>query len=218
MNIVNLILLYKINIFYFYLIMSQVCLSMDIIIFIIIFIILMLMMGYLILYNYIFNNLYSYKTQQPIIISTNNNDIEKDNFIQKRIELNNRDNKVLTDSFSPPERRLPEYQYPQAIKNSINVPTRGIPENYQLMGIASRNNTETIFNLFGRQTYPGSSIYEYYVQSTSIGSNYKIPITINGNKEISDGDKIKIKGTDESKGEFIINLYNYDAPRYNMFV
>lgn len=174
------------------------------------------MMGYIILYNYIFNNLYYYKSKE-----TNNNIIipnDTNDFIQKRIELNNRDTKVLKDSFSPPERRVPEYQYPQIIKNNINIPTRGIPENYQLMGIASRDTTETNFNLFGRQTYPGSSIYEYYVESTSIGSNYKIPIQVNGNKEISDGDKIKIKGTDQTKGDFTVNLYKFDNPRYNMYI
>ncbi len=151
-----------------------------------------------------------------IPIQTENN-IDNE-FLKNRILLNKRDANVLYDAFSPPERRVPEYMYPSVIKNNINIPTRGLPENYQLLGLASRNNTETVFNLFGRQTFPGSNQYEYYVESTTNNNNYKIPIHIHGNKEIEDGQEIKIKTTDEHKGPFKVNLYKLDNPRYNPYI
>lgn len=138
--------------------------------------------------------------------------------INDRLFLKKRDESVLYDDFFPPERRVPSHQYPNAIKNNINIPTRGLPDKYQLLGVASRNNTETVFNLFGRQKFPGSNQYEYYVQSTNNNSMYKIPISIKGDKEIEDNMMIHIDTMDHSKGAFTIKLYNYDAPRYNPYV
>lgn len=139
-------------------------------------------------------------------------------FIEKRLILENRDKKVLNDNFAPPERRAPEYQYPNNIKNYINIPSRGYPDNYQLMGIVIRDNTETAYNLYGRQFYPGSNEYEYYVQKTDYHNNVKIPIKIKGNIELVDNQIIDIIGTNHEKGIFRVKLYNYDLPRYNPFI
>ena len=139
-------------------------------------------------------------------------------FVQNRLILENRDRKVLNDVLSPPERRVPEYQYPNNIKNYINIPSRGYPDNYQLVGLVIRDNTETAYNLFGRQKYPGSNEYEYFVQRTGYEDNVKIPIKINGNKEIEDNQIIDIIGTNYGRGVFKAKLYNYDLPRYNPFI
>jgi hypothetical protein len=139
--------------------------------------------------------------------------------IEKRIYLNNRDADVLYNDFVPPERRVPEYQYPyRHVKSHINIPTRGYPENYQLMGILLRDNTETAYKLFGRQKFPGSSQYEYYVQATMHNNDVKLPIAINGDKEIMDGQNLKLPGMDQSKGDFKVQLYNFDAPRYIPYI
>jgi hypothetical protein len=143
---------------------------------------------------------------------------EKINELNDRILLKKRDEMILYDNFKAPERRVPAHQYPNAIKNVINIPTRGLPDNYQLIGVASRNNTETVFNLFGRQKFPGSNQYEYYVQSTNMGNQYKIPIAIKGDKEIEDNMHIHIDTTDHTKGPFTVKLYSYDAPRYNPYI
>ena len=164
------------------------------------------------LYNKVQNN------NSDDMININNKEILEEEFIKNRILLNKRDADVLYNNFSPPERRVPEYMYPTVIKNSINIPTRGLPENYQLLGIASRDSTETVFNLFGRQLFPGSNQYEYYVESTNNNNNYKIPISIQGQKEIEDGQEIIIKSTDQHKGPFKVNLYKLDNPRYNPYV
>ena len=165
-----------------------------------------------------------------------------DNFCQRNLSTDNsniyhthnipiRDLDVLYNDFAPPERRYP-YTYPNTypirysnryIDNSkkqysdnysINIPSRGYPDNYQLVGVLLRNNTETVYNLFGRQKYPGASIYEYYVENANNQNNIKIPISIRGDKEVNDGDTITIPGTNKELGDFIVKLYNYDSPRY----
>ncbi len=142
-------------------------------------------------------------------IELNNEDIERRNFLEYR------DNKVIYDVTMPPERRQPEHAYPyRYVKNQINIPTRGLPDNYHMVGVVLRNNTESAFNLFGRQTYPGSNQWEYYVQGSMHNNDVKLPLAIKGDKEIEDGQHIMIPGMNPSKGEFKVKLYKYDAPRY----
>ncbi len=164
------------------------------------------------IYNKLINNNLQTTLNNNIQPDLNNN-IEST--LNKQTILNIRDKKVLDDSFHPPERRLPEHQYPNKyIKTLINIPTRGYPDNYQLLGIVSRNNTETIYNLFGRQTFPNSNQYEYYIQATLHNNTVKIPISIYGDKEIVDNQSITIPGMNPSNDKFIVKLYNYDVPRY----
>ena len=133
--------------------------------------------------------------------------------------LINRDRKVLEDDFVAPERRLPRHAYPnRALKQLINIPTRGYPDNYQNVGILVRKEDEKILKLFGRQTYPGSNQYEYYVIDSSSNSENKVPLCIPGNKEIYDQDVIPISWLDQSKGLFEAKIYDYNAPKYNPYV
>jgi hypothetical protein len=139
-----------------------------------------------------------------------------DSELQKRLLLSNRDRDILLNDFAPPERRVPSYAYPDRyIKSLLNIPTRGDPDNYQLLGIVLRNNTETAYNLFGRQTYPGSNQYEYYVQASMNDNLVKIPISIKGDKEIEDDQIIDIPGTNQIMGSFRVKLYKLNVPRYN---
>jgi hypothetical protein len=138
-------------------------------------------------------------------------------YLEKRRYLDRRDVKALYDDLSPPERRQPEHAY--LYKNRmINIPSRGFPDSYQLVGVLLRNNTETVYNLFGRQTYPGSNQYEYYVKASMNDNDVKLPLSIKGDKEIEDGQAVEVPGTDPSKGEFITKLYKFDSPRYNPLV
>jgi len=160
--------------------------------------------------------------QQPPINNINkeiqNQELNNDQFIEKRKALEYRDAEVKYNDFKPPERRVPEYVYPmREVKQIINIPTRGYPDNYQLMGVLLRENTETAFNLFGRQTYPGSNQYEYYVEGTMHNNHVKLPINSKGGKELYDGDDVRVPGTDNDKGLFKVKLYNLDAPRYNPY-
>ena len=148
---------------------------------------------------------------------TNVNTIDPE--FEKRIMLTNRDQNVLLNDFTPPERRVPSYAYPNSvIKQQFNIPTRGTPDNYQLLGLVMRDNTETAYNLFGRQTFPGSNQYEYYVQGNLDRNIVKIPLTINGDREIEDGQIITIPGTSLINGDFKVKLYKLDVPRYNPMI
>jgi hypothetical protein len=139
------------------------------------------------------------------------------NYLERR-DLEIRDRSVLNDPLVAPERRVELSQYPFSIKDVINTPTRGYPENYQLLGLASRQKDEKIVQLYGRPTFPNSNQYEYYILNEKNGFTTKIPIQYKNGKELSDGQKIHIPVLDPSKGEFEIKLYNYDTPRYNPYV
>jgi hypothetical protein len=47
------------------------------------------------------------------------------------------------------------------------------------------------------------------------GNIVKIPISINGNREIDDEQIIDIPGTNQTMGSFRVKLYKLNVPRYN---
>jgi hypothetical protein len=142
------------------------------------------------------------------------NDIVKS--LPLRQFLENRDRSLLYDPLVAPEKRVDINQYPIKIQNIINEPTRGYPDNYQLVGIASREQDEKIIQLFGRATFPGSNQYEYYVTSSNDGFANKIPIQNKGQKEIMDNDILNIP--EFNKGSFKVKIYNNNTPRYNPYL
>ena len=154
--------------------------------------------------------------KQMVQVNRDNREIDD---IERRKYLNQRDAMVLYNDLAPPERRVPEYQYPyNYVKAQLNIPTRGLPENYQIMGVLLRDETETAYNLFGRQTYPGSNQWEYYVAGAdSYGFQNKMPVVVRGDRELDDKQRIELPWLDKSKGDFEVNLYNYDVPRYNPY-
>ena len=127
-----------------------------------------------------------------------------------------RDTDAVENKFKPPERRLPRHSYPkESLKRLINVPTRGYPDNYHNIGMLVRKNDEKILKLFGRQKFPGSNQWEYYIISSDSGHSItKIPLKIPGNKELTNNDTIAVPWLDQSKGKFNIKIFDYDAPRY----
>jgi hypothetical protein len=133
---------------------------------------------------------------------------------EKRLYLENRDKEAIYNELKPPEKRLPEYQYPDRyVRNRINIPTRGLPDNYHAVGTLVRKEDEKILQLFGRQTFPGSNQWEYYVTGMDrYGFPNKMPVKVRGDKELSDKDKIDLDWLDKSKGNFEVNLYNFDTP------
>jgi hypothetical protein len=183
----------------------------------------------------------SYKYSDNIINKINKKVLKLDKYDEYDIErhnfLNKRDRNVLEDRFTKPERRVPEYIYPyEFVKKSLNIPTRGYPENFSQFGIVIRDgydhntviNTNTnkhighsfeqVYRLYGRQVYPGSSQYEYYIQGSINDNSMKIPIKVKGDKEFMNNDIIHIPGTSPDKGEFRVNLFKLDIPRYNPYL
>lgn len=93
-------------------------------------------------------------------------------------------------------------------KTYINLRTRGKELPYQQYGFVYQGDVR--IPLFGRQTYAGSNQYEYYVQDES--RNFiKIPLDVQGDKELYDDDKVTIDSYD---GEFTVKIYENDAPKY----
>lgn len=63
-----------------------------------------------------------------------------------------------------------------------------------------------MYNLFGRQRYPKSNLYDYYIVSNINNNQVKIPIS--DNREIIHGNEIIIKELNNEKLK--VSLYKYD--------
>jgi hypothetical protein len=126
----------------------------------------------------------------------------------------------LNDDLVEPTRRVPRHEiHPRMMKQMIDLPTRGYPDNFIQMGtlikdhdhLNENDNNNNIIRLFGRQEYPGSCRYEYYAMVNSGHDQIKIPINTRNRKELYDNDKLYI---DELKNKYEIKLHKFDAPKY----
>lgn len=140
--------------------------------------------------------------------------------LEHRKKLKERDVKVILDPLAPGERRLPAHQVPRGIfKDSINIPTRGQPDNFQYLGNLIRDTDDMILPVFGRQEYPGSDYYEYYVMLNQDG-NFGLKLPINRGKRIREFEEDAVVEIDYFKstpGEFKYKPFDYDVPRYNPY-
>ncbi len=128
-----------------------------------------------------------------------------------RYQLKNRDRSVVEDTLVAPEKRVERHQY-TSLKLYEN--TRGDPDDYQLLGVLFNNTVNKTYQLFGRRTYPGSPLFEYYYRGRDSGGlDFKFPLS--RNEEIYDGDTIVLP-TDNI--QFEVKIYPNDLPRYNPFV
>jgi hypothetical protein len=141
-------------------------------------------------------------------------------YIERRLYLRERDRRVLNDDFEPPEKRVPEHNYPNRyVKSKINIATRGLPDNYQTVGVLVRKEDERMLQIFGRQKYPGSTQWEYYISGLDVNSTpFKVPLAVKGDRELEDKQEIDLPWFDASRGKFQVNIYPNDVPRYNPFV
>jgi len=150
---------------------------------------------------------------QKYLIKNTINNIRKHEFLKER------DAKSLKDDLTPPERRLEKENYPYEIKNHINIPTRGHPDNYHHIGNLIRSTDEKVVQLMGRRKFPRSQQWDYYIISTDPnGLKTKIPLKVKGDKEIYDNDQIDIPFYNSDKGKFKVQLLEYDVPRYNPYL
>jgi hypothetical protein len=106
--------------------------------------------------------------------------------------------------------------------NNINIPTRGYPTNYQLVGILYNNNIDIAYNLYGRQTYLGSNEYEYYIHAIINNNDIKIPLDIKkeiyDNQEINLNKSIKNNILNNNDNIFKVKLYEYNTPKYIPYI
>ena len=157
------------------------------------------------------NNLQGNKLQNRYLQDDSQRDI--DNAILKK-QLNNRDNNVVDDKLTAPERRHEREIYRKVDGLKINEHTRGEPDSYQLIGLLHKDNVDKKYQLFGRRTYPGSPEWEYYIGGRDSGGlDYKFQL--NTNQEIYDNTTI-INPVDGE--EYNVKIYNFDIPRYIPYV
>lgn len=126
------------------------------------------------------------------------------------------DYRKVYDPLEDPTRRVSRYDIPPVyLKNLIDIPTRGYPDNFTQIGVLIKtnntNNDNKIIRLFGRQEYPGSNRYEYYTMINNGLDQIKIPIKNRAGRELYDGDSVKIRELDEF---YKVKLFKYDAPKY----
>ena len=168
--------------------------------------------------NYI-NQKYDIKNEKNYNI--NKKEIVKNEEIVKiNDELIEQDRRVIYDPIKEPVRRLPRHIFNKdSIKKYINIPTRGYPDNYQLVGLLSRQSDEKFLQLYGRQKYPGASQWEYYVRGRDLsGLETKIPISVHNDNEIYENDEVDVPLLDSSKGKFKASIYKIDTLKYNPHV
>ena len=144
-----------------------------------------------------------------------------------------RDRAVIEDPLYPPLKR--NYNMPDIRGMPINIQTRESAGDYQQIGILHKNtNTDkaldkpgnndenVILALFGKRLYRRSTNWLYYVIAEK--NNIKIPLFIDGVnctnddrgcRELNDGDSVSIP---QYNGEFLVQLYRFDAPKYIPYV
>lgn len=98
----------------------------------------------------------------------------------------------------------------------INVPTRGLPQAYQQMGIIKSG--DKILPLYGRQTAYRTDRYNYYTR-TDTYNPVQLPVKYEkrdcmdsiGCEELLGGEQIKIAGLGEIGN---VEVYKFDGPTY----
>jgi hypothetical protein len=97
------------------------------------------------------------------------------------------------------------------------VPTRGIPETYQAMGVIKADDGQ-VLPLYGRRTTSRSDRFQYYTRTDTynpvqlpIQHNRRDCTDDNGCEELYDRDTITVKPTGQ-KGT--VTIYRYDGPTY----
>jgi hypothetical protein len=126
---------------------------------------------------------------------------------------------VKYNPFAPPERRYPDDIF---VSPHINYPSRGYPNNFQILGILVKENIDEhpkdnipIYNIYGRPTFPRSNEYDYFIEG--VFNNMPIKIPIKNKKELIDGDILRIPELASISKNFKVKLYDYYQPRYTPY-
>jgi hypothetical protein len=99
----------------------------------------------------------------------------------------------------------------------INVPSRGLPESYQQMGVLKKDSGDLV-PLYGRRVGSRSDRFNYYTRTDSYNP---LPLPINykrrdcqdsvGCDEVFNGDQVVLSPTGEKA---TATLYQFDGPTY----
>ena len=105
----------------------------------------------------------------------------------------------------------------------FNIYTQGPPDSYSWLGILTSSETtdknNKLLKLFGRQRYPNSTTWDYYVQAYTGGaSGDTIKISLDKNKyrrELYDGDSVDVQ---ELGMSYNVKLNRDDVFTYNPYL
>lgn len=166
---------------------------------------------------------YQYQQSCPIVTYPQQNDQNKTIIISKQNPSPRIDPRIdpileydygkLNDQLAQPARRVSRYDIPPAdVKQFLDIPTRGYPDNFTLIGllVSDRKDENKIIRLFGRQEYPRSDRYEYYAMINSGLDKIKVNLNVK-QRELYDDDNVYVKELDQN---YKVQLYKYDAPKY----
>lgn len=185
-------------------------------------------------YNYINNNnndpsqMYRDRamTNEPHL---DRHDMHNHNRLSHHEYIERKNHERVINPLLPPER-----SYENTYGIPINVPTRGASSGYQQVGYMYKDSTisdsntigsgseSVLIPIYGRPTYPGGKKWNYYVSSDKFHS-VKIPFNYNGRQsdddhgvtELNDGETVELPAYN---GQFQVNMYNYDSPKYLPYV
>ena len=134
----------------------------------------------------------------------------------KKDPIREYDYRKAYDPLEDPTRRVERHFIPPMhVKQMIDIPTRGYPDNYRQVGILIQEGEGTgdnkILRLFGRQEFPGSNRYEYYTAINSGNDQIKVELNNNRGKELYDDDLVNVS---ELGKEYKVKMHKYDAPKY----
>jgi hypothetical protein len=131
------------------------------------------------------------------------------------------DYRTFSDPLVPPYKRS-DYDLtfpPGMVGGTMPIATRGYPSGFKKMGILNDKNAPNddkfkFMTIMGRQTYPGSNQYDYYITETKEDSPLKFDLK-DLRKELNDGDSIQLSDLDKT---YTVKLDRDLGFRYTPFV
>ena len=101
----------------------------------------------------------------------------------------------------------------------INIPTQGLPEQFQSIGNIRVDGTEKMLPLYGRRTATGNGTWWNYYTRTDTFNPVPLPIRYQkrdcmndtGCNELYSGEHVRLEGTGETGR---VTVFRYDGPKY----
>jgi hypothetical protein len=159
------------------------------------------------------------KEEKPIKIINLSNESSSN---QSTDIISDYDYRIISDPLKEPGKRPPRHVIGPMINSPhFNIPTRGYPDSFNVQGYliddASTDNKDSnkMLRLYGRQVYPNSNEWEYYVE-VNVGHHDKFKFDLEKQKrEIFDGDKVYV---DILKRNYDVKLLKQKGLEYNPFL
>lgn len=123
------------------------------------------------------------------------------------------DYRTLNDPLVAPRRR-DDFNLPV-----LPLPTRGYPAAYKKVGMlidkkAHDNDRYKFLLLMGRNTHPGSYVFEYYAMENDKNGSLKFDVCRRGRQELQTDDKIRINELDRTYTVVMDRILGYEYDPY----